>query len=205
MKRQIPDNPISVDLYLDYIAEFSVRERKRVRESVGLIVDRLLDVREKGGRVFVAGNGGASATASHFVADLRKFTGCGLKATCLSDNTPYLTAVGNDVSYDDVFADALQVEGESADCLVALSTSGNSKNILKAVEVAHQKKMYVIAMTGNVIGLLARRVTGRGIVAYVYHPDIRGQEDMIGIFCHLVAGELRRELKKEKHEGSLSR
>src|SRR5436190_1963689 len=98
--------------------------------------------RAEGRQVFVAGNGGSAALASHVAVDLGK--GCSrnrekrFRVLSLTDNMPWITAVGNDISYDDVFVEQLKNYAEKGDLLLAISGSGNSKNILKALQYANQ-------------------------------------------------------------------
>jgi D-sedoheptulose 7-phosphate isomerase len=112
---------------------------------------------EKGGKVLFCGNGGSAADAQHISAELsgrfykdRK----PLFAEALHVNSSYLTAVGNDYGYDIVFERMVQAMGREGDVLVAISTSGNSPNIVKAVEAANQIGMITIGMTGSKGGKL---------------------------------------------------
>ena len=113
----------------------------------------LQQARMNGRRIFMAGNGGSAANASHVVNDIIKSTAqSGLprfKILCLSDNTPTLTAYANDVGYEVVFAEPLSAWGEAGDVIIALSGSGNSPNVLRAFEVARQMGMTCIGLTGR--------------------------------------------------------
>lgn len=103
-------------------------------------------------RVFVFGNGGSAATASHWVADLVKTAAVEghrrLQAMCLSDNAGLLTAIGNDISYDEVFRYALASHGQRGDLAVGISCSGNSPNVLRACEWARENGLTIIGLTG---------------------------------------------------------
>jgi D-sedoheptulose 7-phosphate isomerase len=106
---------------------------------------------EKGNKVLFCGNGGSAADAQHLAAEFsgRFYTDRdSLPADALHCNTSYITAVANDYSYDVIYSRILKGIGNAGDVLVGLSTSGNSKNILKAFEVAKEKKMATIAFTG---------------------------------------------------------
>jgi D-sedoheptulose 7-phosphate isomerase len=104
--------------------------------------------------VFIAGNGGSGATASHLCEDLAKCTLSDfesqrrLKVLSLTDNTPWITAVANDLSYQDVFSEQLKNLAGEGDLLVAISGSGNSPNILKAVEWAGRNGLTTVGVTG---------------------------------------------------------
>lgn len=105
-----------------------------------------------GGKVLACGNGGSASDAQHFAAE---FIGRfererpGLAAIALSTDSSILTAVGNDYSFNDIFAKQVQALGAPGDVLLAITTSGNSANVLAAVEAAHAKEMTVIALTGR--------------------------------------------------------
>jgi D-sedoheptulose 7-phosphate isomerase len=120
----------------------------------------LLACHRRGGTVFVLGNGGSAATASHFVCDLAKGTRTdGLPAfrvLSLTDNVPLMTAWANDTSYDRVFAEQLSALVRPGDVLVAISASGNSSNVLAATRVARQLDAATIALTGQSGGRLGR-------------------------------------------------
>src|ERR687883_249011 len=120
----------------------------------------LLACHRRGGTVFVLGNGGSAATASHFVCDLAKGTRTdGLPAfrvVSVTDNVPLITAWANDTSYDRVFAEQLSALVRPGDVLVALSASGNSPNVLAATRVARQLGAATIALTGQSGGRLGR-------------------------------------------------
>ncbi len=102
--------------------------------------------------VFLAGNGGSAATASHMANDLLKgvaqATGKGLRAIALTDNVPVITAIANDQDYSEIFAAQLAILGREGDVLLVISGSGNSPNILRALEVARQKRMTSVAFLG---------------------------------------------------------
>ena len=105
--------------------------------------------RNENRRVFIFGNGGSAATASHFAVDMLKAPAqTRLKIICLNDNMPTVTAYANDVSYDVIFAEPLSALAETGDVVMALSGSGNSPNILRALEVAEQRKLLRIGLTG---------------------------------------------------------
>src|SRR5271168_4827214 len=105
-----------------------------------------------GGKVLFCGNGGSAADAQHLAAE---FTGRYLKerralpALALHANTSSLTAIGNDYGFDFVFARQLEALGKEGDVLLGISTSGNSRNVLRAMEVAKAKSIYTIALTGS--------------------------------------------------------
>jgi len=116
------------------------------------IIDRLEEVHSKHGKIYLIGNGGSAATASHMVNDL----GVGLarrdiryfNIESLSDNTSVCTALANDIGYEHIFSMQLKNKINENDLLIAISCSGNSQNIINAVEYAKEKKAKIIGLTG---------------------------------------------------------
>lgn len=119
-----------------------------IEEAARILISALKD----GKKMLVCGNGGSAADAQHFAAELTcKFDSDRkpLPAIALSTNTSHLTATGNDYAFEDVFSRAVEALGNEGDVLVAISTSGNSPNVLKAIDAALQKKVRVIGLTGK--------------------------------------------------------
>lgn len=141
---------------------------KPIADAVSAIVGSITG----GGKVLTCGNGGSAADAQHFAAE---FIGRfererpGLAAIALTTDSSILTAVGNDYSYDVIFSKQVQALGSPGDVLLAISTSGNSANVLKAVEAAHAKEMTVVAMTGRGGGKIAEALTETDVHICVPH------------------------------------
>jgi D-sedoheptulose 7-phosphate isomerase len=152
--------------------------------------DRLIACLRDGGKVLAFGNGGSASDAQHFCAELagryvRERPG--LPALALTANTSDLTAIGNDYGYDRVFARLLEAHGRAGDVAVAITTSGNSPNVLRAVEVARERGLATIGLTGKGGGKLASRVD----VPIVAASDVtaRIQEihiTILHVLCELV-------------------
>ncbi len=124
------------------------------REPLEAIAHRLWQAYCEEARVFACGNGGSSATASHFVEDLAKGIGrCAggrpFRAISLVDSVPMLTAYGNDMGYEQVFSEPLRNLAQAGDVLVAISASGRSANVLRASEAAREIGVSVVALTGR--------------------------------------------------------
>lgn len=120
--------------------------------SVSSAVDMIGSSLAAGGQLLAAGNGGSAADAQHIVAELtgRFFLERQpLRAIALHVNTSALTAIGNDYGYEHVFARELSAHARPGDVLLAISTSGNSRNILRAIEVARERNVQVIGLTGG--------------------------------------------------------
>lgn len=116
------------------------------------IIQLFKDANHEKKRIFMIGNGGSAATANHFTCDFGKNAARGesdrFKIISLCDNVSYITAYGNDIGYECVFVEQLKNQLESGDILVAISASGNSSNIIKAVELARNRHGIVIGLTG---------------------------------------------------------
>lgn len=131
-------------------------------EAVSDLIQRLLEVNERDGFVYVCGNGGSAATASHFVNDLSKSTVVPgqkrFRALALTDNVPLITAWANDTSYDNVFSEQLRGLVRANDLVIAISGSGNSPNVLKAIEAAAEVGATTVGWSGFNGGKLAKLV-----------------------------------------------
>ena len=125
-----------------------------------------------GGKVLSCGNGGSAGDSQHFAAE---FVGRfererpGLAAIALTTDTSILTAIGNDYSFEAIFAKQVQALGAPGDVLLAITTSGNSANVLAAVDAARAKEMTVIALTGNTGGRMRERLTETDVHICVPH------------------------------------
>jgi D-sedoheptulose 7-phosphate isomerase len=165
------------------IAERYLRDFRRLLagidvDAVARIVGYLRAARDDGGTIYTAGNGGSAATASHWANDLGKATksaGRGsIRVMCLSDNTPWLTALANDEGWERVFAGQLENFAGSGDVLIVLSASGNSRNLVEAVELANARKLTTIALLGFDGGVLKDRVS-----EYLWLPTDKGAYGLV--------------------------
>ena len=185
-------NPDAAGFTRAYFERLSELLREIDADAVARFVDALLDARERGARVFFMGNGGSAATASHWVNDLvigtRSFDKP-FKAVSLTDNTAVVTAIANDHGYDTIFVRQLQAELVEGDMVVAISASGNSPNVVQAVEWAKENGALTAAMTGFDGGRLHQ------IADIVVHaPSDKGEygpvEDVHMILDHVVGAFL---------------
>ncbi len=151
----------------DVIAESLEAKQALLRDEalldeVQTAADLMTSSYRAGGRALFCGNGGSAADAQHFAAELSGrflLERDPLPAEALHANNSYLTAVGNDYDYDLVFARAVRASGSAGDVLVAISTSGTSRNVVKAAETARAMDLAVIALTGARHGPLAELAT----------------------------------------------
>lgn len=130
-------------------------------DAVERVVRTLRLARDHEGTVYVAGNGGSAATATHWVNDLCKATRADgrlpIKAMSLTDNASFLTALANDEGYDRVFAGQLENFAKAGDVLIVISASGNSPNLVRAVETARERGVATIALLGFDGGILKEK------------------------------------------------
>ena len=120
--------------------------------TIQLISENIIRALKNGGKIIFAGNGGSFSDSFHLAGEFVSrfiFDRPALAAIALGGNNSIVTAVGNDYSYDDVFSRELYALGNSNDIFVAISTSGNSPNILKAIAVSNEKKIKVFGLTGS--------------------------------------------------------
>ena len=158
------------------------------------VVDIIVHAFQQGNKVLFCGNGGSAADAQHLAAE---FSGRfyknrrALPSEALHCNTSYLTAVANDYSYDVIYARLIEGLGNEGDVLVGLSTSGNSPNIVKAFEVAKEKKVITIGFTGAAGGKMKDISDHLFNVPSTDTPRIQESHILIGhIICQLVEEKL---------------
>lgn len=148
-------------------------------------VEILKGVRSKNGTVYLVGNGGSAATASHFANDLEKMAW--IKAISIPDMTPKILAYGNDDGWERMFSEVLKHNLRPGDAVVAISCSGNSPNVVRAAEAACGFEL--IVMTGNDEDCLLCQ-QGASVIIHVPADDIKVQEDIHLVICHSIAGAL---------------
>lgn len=142
--------------YKKKITDYFDREKKVIdsisKENLNTVMNVLVKGRDSGKQVFIMGNGGSAATASHFVCDFNKGISFGkdkkFKFICLNDNIPSLMAYGNDLSYNDIFVYPLQNYYKEGDIVIGISGSGNSENVVRAIKWAKEHNAVNIGLTG---------------------------------------------------------
>jgi D-sedoheptulose 7-phosphate isomerase len=167
-------------------------------DEIEKFMDMLLEAYKNGRFVFVIGNGGSAANASHLAQDLAKGTKSNagqvkrLKALSLTDNLPFITAQGNDEGYESIFEQQLRTFASKGDLLISISGSGNSPNIIKAVEWANDNGLKTIGITGFDGGKL-RKMAHHSV--NVVLNDMCTSESIHSIIFHYVILELRERMK----------
>ena len=183
-----------IDKYLDEQCNCILKIKKNLVNEIKLISETLISAKETGNKIYLIGNGGSSSTATHFSSDLLKTSitknKTRFKAFSLSDNIPVLLAWANDTSYEDIFSSQLENLLEKNDILIAISGSGNSPNILKAVNYANSVNAITIAFTGIGGGKLAKLAR---IKLVIPSDDMLTIETMHLLICHLITTIFRSE------------
>lgn len=177
-----------MDTIHTYLTELEQVIHNLSRAEIQAVVEVLMEAWRARRQIFIIGNGGSAATAAHMMNDLNKYTQVEgkprFRALGLTDNVPLLTAVGNDLSYADIFVEPLKNLLEPGDLLIAISASGNSPNLLKAAEYAQAHGARVIGLCGRPGGRLAQVADLKVIVP---SDRIGQQEDGHMILDHVLA------------------
>lgn len=182
------------------VIESSLEVKREILQSDALIltiskvVSEIISTYKEGGKVLLCGNGGSAADAQHIAAELSgKFylDRPSLFAEALHTNVSYITAVSNDYSFEEVYSRLVKAEGNKGDLLIGISTSGNSKNIIKALEAANEIGMITVGMTGASGGKMKNLCRYLINIPSTDTPRIQESHILIGhIICEIVEKEL---------------
>lgn len=160
------------------------------------VIEKLVAAFKQGNTVYLCGNGGSAATASHMQADfcffVRYFTDFRPKVRALTDNIPMITAVGNDTTFNDIFVEQLKGQFEKGDVIICISASGNSENVIRAARYANQNGGESIGLIGFAGGQLKDVCT-----ISLYTPNDKGDygpiEDLHMIYDHIIVNFLAKD------------
>jgi D-sedoheptulose 7-phosphate isomerase len=153
-------------------ADLKLKSAAALSQPISQAVELMFGALSNGNKILACGNGGSAADCQHFAAELvgrferERFP---LPALALTTDTSIMTAVGNDYSFKDIFSKQVQAFGQAGDVLLAISTSGNSANVLAAVEAALEREMRIVALTGKDGGTLAKMLTDADVHINVPH------------------------------------
>jgi D-sedoheptulose 7-phosphate isomerase len=168
----------------------NIAENKEFENKIKAVAQQIVDCYKNEGKVLFCGNGGSAADAQHLAAELSGryyFDRPSLYAEAIHTNSSYITAVANDYSFNDIYSRYIDGAGKKGDVLIAISTSGNSENIIKAIVSAKNKGMITIALTGNTGGKMKEISDYLLNVPCVDTPIIQESHIMIGhIICEIV-------------------
>ena len=176
--------------YLEYLTNLI---EKLDTQSIAQFADLLLDSRDSGSTTFFLGNGGSASTATHFVNDVslgsRQFDKP-FRAISLCDNQAVITAIANDDGYENIFLQQLQTLSKPGDTIVCISASGNSKNLINAIEYAKQHSIYIVGLTAFDGGYLKENCD-----LNIHVPTKVGEygpaEDLHMVVCGLIGSYFR--------------
>lgn len=181
-----------------YVSKLQEAVGKSDFATLNKIAELILETKENGARIYSVGNGGSAATASHIANDLVK--GCrvgeqtGFAAFSLSDAVPVITCLANDYNYEDVYSIQLETYGKPGDLLIVFSGSGNSVNIIKAVEAARRVDMVTIGFLGRDGG----KLKGLCDISVIAPTDSMEQiEDMHLSYEHAIVSALGQTLRMQ--------
>ena len=178
------------DDYLNYISELI---SQLDRSHISQFVDHVLGVRDNKQTIFFLGNGGSASTASHFVNDIslgsRQFENP-FRAVSLCDNQAVITAIANDDGYENIFLQQLQTQAKPGDSMVCISASGNSQNLVKAVEWSKANGIFTISLTAFDGGYLKKH-TDLNIHVPTKIGEYGPAEDLHMVICGLIGSYFR--------------
>jgi D-sedoheptulose 7-phosphate isomerase len=170
----------SVDLlarirrHFDDSAELKLKAREVLAEPIAHATEVMVKALLANGKILACGNGGSAADAQHFSAELlNRFERerPGLAAIALTTDTSTLTSIANDYEYEQVFSKQVSALGQPGDVLFAISTSGNSKNVTRALAAAHEREMRVVALTGRGGGELGKLLAPEDVHICIPHSQ----------------------------------
>lgn len=170
-------------------------------EEIDLMISQIYNAYEKQQMIFVIGNGGSAANASHFAQDLAKGTKTSddsakrIRALSLTDNLAFISALGNDEGFENIFEQQLKTFASKGDLLIAISGSGNSANIIKAVDWGNENGLTTVGVTGFDGGLL-HKINKMSL--HIPLDDMCTVESIHSIILHYVVIELKKKMEAEQ-------
>lgn len=190
----------------DYARGYAARVAEVIQaldfDTVATLIDLVDEASKNGKHLFFIANGGSAAVGSHWVNDLVagafQEEGPHFRALCLADNVESVTAIGNDVSFEDIFANQLKVHVNEGDLLVAMSVSGNSENILRAIDAAKAAGATTYGICGMQGGRL-KEASDHTLLIQTDPDEYGPVEDSFSIIEHMVTGYLIQARGKALH------
>jgi D-sedoheptulose 7-phosphate isomerase len=164
-----------------------------ISHAVGLMAKCLLG----NGKILACGNGGSAADSQHFAAELLnrfEMERPGLAAIALSTDTSTLTSIANDYAFEQVFSKQVRALGQPGDVLLAISTSGNSPNVIEAIHAAHERELAVVALTGRGGGKIAGLLRARDVHLCVPHDRTARIQEVHLLTLHCLCDGIDRTL-----------
>ncbi len=172
------------------LSELSARE---IEEVAGI----MLDAYRKNKRIFIMGNGGSATTAMHFARDLQIGTAVEgkprIRTACLADNVAFITAIGNDINYESIFKEQLIGQIEKGDVIIGISASGNSPNVLQAIDYANKNGAITIGFIGFGGGKLKDMARKSLVLSMKKYQQV---EDIHMVLAHIISCWLKNEISR---------
>ena len=184
-------------------ADLKFKSAQILSKPVADAIQALLSCVTSGGKVLACGNGGSAADAQHFAAE---FVGRfererpELAALAITTDSSILTAIANDYQFEQVFAKQVRALGQSGDVLLAITTSGNSANVLAAIEAAHERDMTVVALTGKGGGRMAQALSETDVHICVPHDRTARIQEVHLLVLHCLCDGVDRQLLGDLEE-----
>ena len=170
-------------------AELKLHAANVLAEPIERAIELMFTALSNGNKILACGNGGSAADSQHFAAELvGRFERerLPLPAMALTTDSSILTAVGNDYSYKEIFSKQVQAFGQAGDILLAFSTSGNSANVMAAIEVALERDMHVVALTGKGGGAIGQQLTELDVHICVPHDRTARIQEVHLVVLHAI-------------------
>ena len=190
IRSEIMQNFIAGQIKRSYELKQRILQDNDILELISTVCGRAVEGYRDGKKVLVAGNGGSAADAQHIAGELVSrfyFDRPALAAIALTTDTSILTAIGNDYGYDSVFSRQIEANGVKGDMFIGISTSGNSPNIMKALEVCRDKGIITVGLTGKSGGKMAELCDYCIRVPSDETPRVQESHILIGhIFCSVI-------------------
>lgn len=174
-------------------ADLKLKSAPVLAQPISNAIELMFNALSNGNKILACGNGGSAGDAQHFAAELvgrferERFP---LPAIALTTDTSIITAVGNDYSFREIFSKQVQAFGQAGDILLAITTSGNSGNVLAAAEAALEREMRVVALTGKDGGQLAQLLTDADVHINVPHTRTARIQEVHLVAIHAICDGL---------------
>jgi len=186
--------------FKEYISKFLLVIENIELDNIEILTNKLIECYKKEKTVFICGNGGSAANALHWANDFSyPITGplCkGIKMNALCSNTAVMTCLGNDIGYNKIYAHQLNILGNQGDLLIVLSGSGNSENVLQAIEVAKEKNITTISILGFDGGKCKEK---SDISIHIKTNNMQYAEDAQLVINHMLMTNIKNILNNEKY------
>ena len=146
------DLTVRINKHFDDSAQVKLQSKNALTQPIAATVQAMVACLQNDGKILSCGNGGSAADAQHFAAELInrfEIERPGLAAVALTTDSSVLTSIANDYDYNQIFSKQVRALGRAGDVLLAISTSGNSVNVVAAISAAHERNMRVVALTGR--------------------------------------------------------